>query len=112
MNKLFDHKLFGLAIYVLAMLALHQVIIIPLLAFVLILAIYKAPSDLFRAHAKYMLTVFAGVTLVVLIVANGFAPEERVLAGLTAVGIGFLMLLLGAYRIVYHKMPVWTKAAA
>lgn len=106
MHNILEHKLFGLSFYLVAALSLQQVVIIPVLALFLILAVYKARSALFKSHAKYMLSIFAGVSLVVLIVGNVFAPDERIIAALTAVGIGFCMLAFGAYRFTRQSAPI------
>lgn len=112
MDKFLKNKLYGVGFYVLAMISLHQVIAIPLIALILIFVIYKSRSTLAKAHAKYMLSIFAAVSLVVLVAGNFFAKEESVVALLVAVSMAFLMLGYGAFRIYKQRHPISTMTAA
>ena len=105
MKNLIEHRLFGITFYLLAMLSLQQVVTIPLVALLLILTIYKAPSALAKSHARYVLAVYAGISLVMLLVTHFFAQEERIVAALFAVAVSFIMLAFGAYRHFCKKAP-------
>ncbi|WJG09983.1 hypothetical protein [Aliiglaciecola sp. LCG003] len=91
--------------YLLSMLALQQVVIIPLIALILILAIYKSKSAHIQSHAKFILSVYAGVSAVVWLVASIFTQQQSVHAIMFAVAIGFSMLVYGAVRAGMARKP-------
>lgn len=99
-------KLIGLGAYLISMLALQQVIIIPIVALLLILVIYKAKSEMLKSHAKYIMSVYIVVTSVVLITANLFHSQQQIYAALVAVSIAFLMLMYGALRVGFFRKPL------
>ncbi|GAA6184840.1 MULTISPECIES: hypothetical protein [Alteromonadaceae] len=105
MNTANRLKLIGLAAYLLAMFALQQVVIIPLIALLSIVAIYKSKSEIIKSHAKYIISVFVVVISVVLVTANVFSGEQQVFAAMVAIGIAFIMLAYGALRIGFSKKP-------
>ncbi|GAB2677664.1 hypothetical protein Q4574_02270 [Aliiglaciecola sp. 3_MG-2023] len=98
-------KLIGLTAYILAIFALQQVIIIPLVALLSIVAIYKSKSEIIKSHAKYIISVFVVVISVVLVTANVFSGEQQVFAAMVAISIAFLMLTYGALRMGFSKKP-------
>lgn len=98
-------KLMGLGAYLLAIFALQQVIIIPLIALLSIVAIYKSKSEIIKSHAKYIISVFVVVISVVLVTANVFNGEQQVFAAMVAISIAFLMLAYGALRMGFSKKP-------
>ncbi len=95
----------GVIVYLIAIVALQQVIIIPLVALLLILAIYKAQHPLIKSHAKYMLSVYACVIVGVLATSNLFNGQQSIIAAMTAVGIGFAMFAFGAIRFGFSCKP-------
>lgn len=105
MNIKMNIRLVGILTYLLAMIALQQVIVIPLIALALVIAIYKAKSDVLKAHAKYILSVFAAVSVVMLIVSRVFAPSEAVVAATFAVAVAFMMLAYGGLKASLVRKP-------
>lgn len=98
-------RVIGIATYLLAMVALQQVIVIPLIALGLVIAVYKAKSEIIKAHAKYILTVFGSVSAVMLVISNFFAPDEGVVAATFAIAAAFMMLAYGGLRASLARSP-------
>lgn len=106
MNITNNHKALGLLAYIIAIFALQQVIIIPVVSLLLILAIYRAKQPLIRSHAKYMLSIYACVIAVVLATSSLFDGQSSIVAAMTAVGLGFVMFLFGAIRLGFARKPL------
>ena len=105
MNKNVVLKLVGVVSYLLAMVALQQVIMIPLIALLLIVVIYKAKSELAKTHAKFIISIFAITAAVVMITAKVVSGEQQIFAAMVVISLAFAMLAYGAVRVGLAKYP-------
>lgn len=103
-------KVAGVGLYFTSLVALQQVIFIPLVAFLLLVITYRSKRPLFRHHAKYILCIFACISVVMLIINQIFASQEKLFAATVCIGLAALMLIIGAIRLSFGKGTVSTLA--